>query len=257
MSPYRIDLSGKRAIVTGASRGLGRAIAEGLAAAGAKVLVTDVEDCTETVQRIDLQGGVSVGARVDITDFEQCRAAAALAVERFGGIDVLVNNAGLYGALKLQPFEAISESEWTACFAVNVMGTWNMCRAVAPAMRSAGQGSVVNFSSATARTGVAFFAHYASSKAAVLGLTRALARELGESGIRVNSVAPTFVPTEGSKTLVGLMLQEVMQTTAGQQALHRNATPEDIVGVVLFLASDLSALITAHVLAPDGGLAPL
>lgn len=254
---YKIDLSDKRAIVTGAAQGLGRAIAEGLAGTGARVLVTDVADCTETVRRIEAAGGKALGAQVDVTNIEQCRKAAALARERFGGIDVLVNNAALYGALKLQPFDEIPEKEWAACFNVNVTGAWNMCRAVAPAMREAKQGSIVNISSSTARTGVALFAHYATSKAAVLGLTRCLARELGEVGVRVNSIAPTFVPTEGSKTLAGPMLEQFMQGTAMLQALHRNATTEDIVGVVLFLASDLSRLVTAHIVAPDGGLAPL
>jgi len=254
---YRIDLSGKRVIVTGASQGLGRAIAQGMASTGARVLVTDIADCAETVRSIEAAGGTALAARVDVTNIEQCRSAAALAKEHFGGIDVLVNNAALYGALKLQPFDEISEKEWSACLNVNVTGTWNMCRAVAPAMREAKQGSIINLSSSTARTGVALFAHYATSKAAVLGLTRSLARELGEVGVRVNSIAPTVIPTEGSKTLAGPMLEQFMQVTAGQQALHRNATTEDIVGVVLFLASDLSSLVTAHILAPDGGLAPL
>jgi NAD(P)-dependent dehydrogenase (short-subunit alcohol dehydrogenase family) len=233
--PSGINLENRIAIVTGAARGLGEAIA-----------------LAGTVAKIRDAGGRAKFVPCDITDFAQCKDAVEQIEKEFGAIDVLVNNAALYANLERQDFEDIQEKLWNTVMSVNITGVWNMCRAVSPGMRARKQGSIINISSSTARTGAMRMAHYVTSKAAVIGLTRALARELGEVDVRVNTVSPTLIATESS---IGRGSFELASKgAAAQQCLHRNPVADDIAGTVLYLASDLSSFVTGQTLAVDGGL---
>lgn len=243
-------LDGKVAIVTGAARGLGKGFVEALAGAGAKVVAGDVSDCAGAVAGLDAR---AIAVHLDVTDMASCQAAADLAVARFGRIDILVNNAALYGSLKGGRFEKIPEDQWDAAMAVNVKGIWNCCKAAVPEMRKGGGGSIINIASIAAIYGMAFGLHYTVSKAAVIGLTRGLARELGRDNIRVNSIAPSAVLTEGTKEFFGDKHDHAVQVIAGDQAIKRNLVPQDVAGAVLWLASDASGFVTGQTVAVDGG----
>jgi 3-oxoacyl-[acyl-carrier protein] reductase len=178
---------------------------------------------------------------------------AERALGAFGRIDVLVNNAALYGGLKGGRAEQIDEDEWDRCMAVNVKGVWNCCRAVIPAMRKQGGGSIVNVASLAAIYGLPYALHYSASKAAVIGMTRALARELGRDWIRVNAIAPTAVLTEGTKEFFGAKFEKGMVAIRENQALKRNLESEDLAGTVLYLAGDASKFVTGQTIMVDGG----
>ena len=198
-----MSFSDKVVIVTGAARGLGQEYAVSLAKRGARVVVSDRADCQATVDQIKTAGGVAIGVRTDVANAEQALALGQAAIDAFGRIDGLVNNAALYATLRGGRFDAIAEADWDAAMAVNVKGIWNCCKAVVPGMRKAGAGSIVNIASLAATYGLPFALHYTTSKAAVIGLTRGLARELGRDSIRVNAVAPSAVLTEGTREFFG------------------------------------------------------
>ena len=194
-----MSLEGKVAIVTGAARGLGQEYASRLAGAGASIVAADLRDCAETVSIVTQQGGEALAVDVDVTSADSTAAMCQGALDRFGRVEVLINNAALYGTLKGGRFDRIDEAEWDACMAVNVKGIWNCCKAVVPAMREVGGGSIITISSVAALYGMPFGLHYTTSKGAVIGLTRGLARELGRENIRVNTIAPNLVMTEGTE----------------------------------------------------------
>ena len=246
-------MEGKVAIVTGAARGLGQTYAIELAKAGAAIVVGDVNDCGETVSAITDGGGRALEVALDVTDMGSVADMAAKAKEAFGGIDVLVNNAALYGSLKGGRFDTISEADWDAAMSVNVKGIWNCCKAVVPVMREGGGGSIVNVASLAATYGLPYALHYTTSKAAVIGLTRGLAREIGRDDIRVNSIAPTAVFTEGTREFFGAKLDQALDVIKDDQSIKRNLVPEDVVGAVLWLASDASRFVTGQTIAIDGG----
>lgn len=246
-------LEGKVAVVTGAARGLGRAYAEAFAKAGAAAVALDLSDCAETVRAIEQAGGKALGRACDIAKMQDCRDAAEEAVARFGRVDILINNAALYGSLHGGRFDALSEDEWDACLRVNVTGIWNACRAFVPAMQKQGGGSIVNISSLAATYGLAYALHYTTSKGAVIGLTRGLARELGRSNIRVNAVAPSAVLTEGTDEFFGDRKEDTLKVVANQQSLRRNLSTDDLVGTILYLASDASSMVTGQTISVDGG----
>jgi 3-oxoacyl-[acyl-carrier protein] reductase len=247
------NLEGKVAIITGAARGLGKEYAERLALEGAAVVVGDVRDCGETVAAIEGAGGSAVGVTLDVADATSCEAAAKAAEDNFGRIDVLVNNAALYGGLKGGRFESLDPDEWDQCMAVNVTGMWNCCKAVVGGMRLAGGGSIINISSLAAVYGLPFALHYAVSKAAVIGMTRSLARELGEDWIRVNAIAPSAVMTEGTEEFFGAKLDKAKEVIANEQTLKRNLETEDLAGTVIYLAGDASRFVTGQTIMVDGG----
>jgi len=220
---------------------------------GAKIVAGDVLDCGDTVRRIEADGGTAIGVELDVTKMGTVSAMAESAVDAFGGINVLVNNAALYGGLTGGRFDQLDEDEWDRCMNVNVKGIWNCCKAVVPHMQNAGGGSIVNVASLAATYGLPFVLHYTTSKAAVIGLTRGLARELGRSDIRVNAIAPTAVVTEGTAEFFGDKMDGAMDVIKNDQSLKRNPHPEDMIGTVMWLASDASAFVTGQTIAIDGG----
>ncbi|NQX87506.1 MAG: SDR family oxidoreductase [Halioglobus sp.] len=247
------QLENKVAIVTGAARGLGRAYAEAMAKEGSAVLACDINSCDDTVSAITAAGGRAVKAVVDITDMASCTAMAVQAVNQFGKIDVLVNNAALYGGLKGARFEQLEEAQWDAVMNVNIKGVWQACKAVVDPLRAAGGGSIINISSLAALYGLPYGLDYAMSKAAVIGMTRAMARELGRDHIRVNAVAPSAVMTEGTEEFFGEKFDKAKQVVAQGQVIQRNLETSDLTGTIIYLASDASAFVTGQTHMIDGG----
>ena len=247
------NLEGKVVIVTGAARGIGQEYVVALAEAGASVVAADINSCDDTLARVAEIGGTAISSMLDITNTDEAIATVAQAVEAFGHLDGLINNAALYGTLKGGRFDTLSESDWDAAMNVNVKGIWNCCKAAVPEMRKAGAGSIVNISSLAATYGTPFVLHYTTSKAAVGGLTRGLARELGRNNIRVNAIAPSAVLTEATNEFFADKTDVALETIRKMQAIPNNLTPEDLVGTAKWLISDESRFITGQTIAVDGG----
>jgi 3-oxoacyl-[acyl-carrier protein] reductase len=239
-------MEGAVAIVTGAAGGLGRVYAQAFAREGYRVVVADLADPSDVVAEID----GALGVRVDVSDLESTEAMAREVLKHFGRIDVLVNNAAYYAAIEKRPFDELTVEEWDRCFAVNVRGTWLCCRAVTAAMKERRYGKIINVSSMTVPSGIPFFLHYVSSKAAIVGLTRSLARELGDYGICVNTVTPDYIafdrPYDNRQP-------EMRELLAAQRCFKREEAPEDMVGTVLFLAGPGSNFITGQNIWVNGG----
>jgi NAD(P)-dependent dehydrogenase (short-subunit alcohol dehydrogenase family) len=244
------DLAGRCAVITGAGGGLGRAFALGFAAAGARVVAVDLDDAaaTRTSDAIVHAGGDAVAVLADVADESSTRAMAARAGGAFGSIDVLVNNAAVYAGLERRPFDEIEVSEWDRVMAVNLRGPWLCAKACASALREAG-GAIVNVASATVLSGSPLWAHYVASKGGLIALSRVMARELGDHGVRVNALAPGFTLTEASRELI----DDAETYGVGRGAIKRGLQPGDMVGAALFLASDASAMITGQTIVVDGG----
>ena len=240
-------LEGQVAIVTGAAQGIGHKIAEGLAGEGAKVVVADLKAPDEVASEL---GGLA--AAVDVSDQQACEQMAQAAIDEYGRIDVLVNNAGIWSSLVPTPFDLLSVDEWRRVFDVNVLGMYLATRAVAPFMRQAGRGRIINLSSGTPFKGVPLFLHYVTSKGAVIAMTRGLAKELGSDNVLVNTVAPGFTLSDGVMANQ-TQLEQLQEISAQARVLVRDQYPEDIVGAVLFFASDESSFITGQSLVVDGG----
>jgi NAD(P)-dependent dehydrogenase (short-subunit alcohol dehydrogenase family) len=248
-----MDVRGKVVAITGAARGLGQEFSRSLAAAGARIVAADISDCSATLELVAAEKGEGIDTRLDVTDIESARAMVEAAVRAFGRLDALVNNAALYGALHGGRFDGIDEAEWDACMAVNVKGIWNCCKAAVPAMKQAGGGSIVNIASLAATYGMPYGLHYTTSKAAVIGLTRGLAREVGRDRVRVNALAPSAVITEGTREFFGGKLDRALEAIKAGQTIQRNLMPEDLAGTVMWLVSDASAFVTGQTIAVDGG----
>lgn len=248
-----MDFTSKTVVITGAARGLGQEYARQFARRGANVAVNDVRDCAETLALIEQEGAAGLAAETDVTSAASTTAMARAVADKFGRIDVLVNNAALYGSLQFVPFDKLDEDEWDRTMNVNVKGIWQCCKAVAPAMKEQKSGSIINVSSLAATYGMPNGLHYTASKAAVIGATRGLARELGRFNIRVNAIAPNIVGTDATNEVFRDKLDRALEVTLSQQAIRRRLSPEDVVGAVLFLASDLSRLTTGQTLMIDGG----
>jgi 3-oxoacyl-[acyl-carrier protein] reductase len=245
-----MSIENKVVLITGAARGLGFEYARFLGEAGARVVVGDVLDCTTAASEA---GNGAVGVTLDVTDIASADSMVELAMERFGRVDALINNAALYGSLRGGRFNQISESDWDAAMAVNVKGIWNCCKAAVPAMRQSGGGSIINIASLAATYGMPFALHYTTSKAAVIGLTRGLARELGRDNIRVNAIAPSAVMTEGTAEFFGERLDRGLEVIRAQQTIQRTLEPADLTGTVAWLISDGSQFVTGQTIAVDGG----
>ncbi|RLA31580.1 MAG: hypothetical protein DRR11_10455 [Gammaproteobacteria bacterium] len=248
-----MNFKNKVVIVTGAARGLGQEYARQFARRGASVAVNDLRDCSETLAIIEQEGAAGIQAETDVTSAESTREMAQAVLDKFGRIDVLVNNAALYGSLSFVPFDRLDEDEWDATMNVNVKGIWQCCKAVVPAMKEQESGSIVNISSLAATYGMPNGLHYTASKAAVIGATRGLARELGRYSVRVNAVAPNVVNTDATGEVFGDKRDKVVDVTMSQQSIRKPLETEDIVGAVLYLGSDHSKLMTGQTIMVDGG----
>lgn len=248
-----MDFTDKVVIVTGAARGLGQEYARQFARRGASVAVNDLRDCSETLEVIEQEGGQGLATKTDVTSAGSANEMAEAVVKAFGRVDVLVNNAALYGSLTFAPFDKLDEAEWDATMNVNVKGIWQCCKAVLPAMKTQKSGSIINISSLAATYGMPNGLHYTASKSAVIGATRGLARELGRYQIRVNAVAPNVVNTDATGEVFRDKKDKVLEVTLSQQAIRSPLETGDIVGAVLFLASDHSRLTTGQTIMVDGG----
>lgn len=247
-----MGLCGKVIVITGAARGLGQEYAKSFAADGAKVVAADIADCTATLDLMNRMGGEGIAVKMDVTDMTSVDSMAAAAFKAFGTIDGLVNNAALYGALKPGRFDTLSEEDWNATMAVNVTGIWKCCKAVVPVMRKRG-GSIVNVASLAGVYGAPLFLHYTTSKAAVVGMTRGLARELGRDNIRVNAIAPSGVHTEATMEFFGDKYDKAAEQMRRGQTIQRTLEPADLVGTVSYLLSDASSFVTGQTIMADGG----
>jgi NAD(P)-dependent dehydrogenase (short-subunit alcohol dehydrogenase family) len=240
-------LADRVAIVTGGAQGIGRAIAQRLHADGATVVIADLQGHEEAAAELD-----GLGVRVDVSQEADVAALAAGVLERYGRIDALVNNAGIYSSLVPKSFEEIDVAEWRAVYDVNVLGMFLTTRAVVPAMRGAGYGRIVNIASGTPYKGVPFLLHYVTSKGAVVAMTRALAKEVGADGILVNTVSPGFTMSDGVLANP-VQVEKLQQVSLQGRVIQRDQFPDDIVGAVAFFCSPDADFITGQSLVVDGG----
>jgi 3-oxoacyl-[acyl-carrier protein] reductase len=243
-------LDGRVAIVTGGGGGIGERYCRGLAAAGARVVVADIVE--DGARRVAGEVG-GLASRVDVADPASVEAMVAATMAAYGRVDVLINNAATFTQLvnPRKNFDEIPVDEWDRVMAVNVRGTWLCCKAVAPVMRQQRSGVIINISSGTIFGGQTGFAHFVTRKAAVWGLARVLARELGEYGVRVNAITPGLTSSEAVREVYPA---EALQLNAERRILKREQLPEDLVGTVVFLCSDASAFITGQTFNVDGGV---
>jgi 3-oxoacyl-[acyl-carrier protein] reductase len=242
-------LTGRTIIVTGGATGIGQAFAVGAGEQGANVVIADMNPADETVSLIEGAGGKAIAVTVDVSDRESTRAMAQAAVDAFGQIDGLINNAAYFREIKLTPFPEIPDDVWDRTFSVNVKGIWLCASAVVPFMRERSSGAIVNIASIVAVAGQPGYLHYVASKGAVLSMTKGLAKELGADGIRVNVIAPGFVITGATEDRPAEWKESFLRA----RALGREQRPDDLVGTALYLLSDLSGFVSGQTIVVDGG----
>jgi NAD(P)-dependent dehydrogenase (short-subunit alcohol dehydrogenase family) len=250
-----MNLSGRTAIVTGAGRGIGKAMAARLAADGASVVVADIAGYDVAAAELAKSGARSLGLKVDVSSESDTASMAAETLNAFGRIDILVNCAAMFATVKLGPFEEIPASEWKRLLEINVLGVALCCRAVTPQMRRQKSGRIINLASGAPLKGVPYFLHYVASKGAVIAMTRGLARELGKDGITVNAIAPGLTVSDATSGRPEHLRNHA--ETIRSRAIQREEHPGDLVGAVSFLAGDDAAFMTGQTLAVDGGSAML
>ena len=242
------QLQGKVALVTGGAQGIGYAIAEGLAAEGARIVIADLRGAEAAAEAFP----DGVGLTADVADEVSVEGVVRDAVERCGSIDVLVNNAGLYASLEMRPFTEIPLAQWRQVMDVNVASMFLMCRAVVPVMQRGGGGRIVNISSGTPFRGVPFLLHYVTSKGAIVAFTRALAKEVGRHDVLVNCVAPGFTMSAGVEAHPEVV-EKLRDVSVSARTLQRDQVPEDVVGAVVYFSGPGSAFVTGQCIVIDGG----
>lgn len=241
-------LADRVVIVTGAGQGIGKVYAFGLAAEGAKLVVTDIDEPSGVAQQIIADGGNAVSCAADITDPAAVEALVAKAVDTFGGVHCLVNNAAIFTALSPRPFYEINSEEWDRVMQVNTRGSFECAKAVVPVMRQQKYGKIVNIASGTLFKGSPGMMHYVASKGAVVAMTRVMARELGAHYICVNAIAPGFTESE----MAGEHAKR-SQPTVDSRCFKRPETPDDLIGTLIFLCSGESDFVTGQTIVVDGG----
>jgi NAD(P)-dependent dehydrogenase (short-subunit alcohol dehydrogenase family) len=241
-------LDGKVAIVTGAAKGIGQSIAEGLAREGARIVVADLHGAEEAAAA----HADGIGLTVDVSSEADVERLVGEVVERCGTIDILVNNAGLYASIPMRSFLEIPLEEWRRVMDVNVASMFLTCRAAVPVMRANGGGKIVNISSGTPFRGVPFLLHYVTSKGAIVAFTRALAKEVGRDGVLVNCVAPGFTMSAGVEEHPEV-IETLREVSVASRTIQRDQVPEDVVGAVVYLAGPSSSFVTGQTIVIDGG----
>ncbi|MGB1160039.1 MAG: SDR family NAD(P)-dependent oxidoreductase [Alphaproteobacteria bacterium] len=243
-------LEGKVAVVSGAAQGIGAIMAQALSEAGAKVLVTDVQDTANAVKRINDAGGTAQGMKVDVTNNDDL-AAMVEAAKAMGGLDIMVNNASIFATLKPKPFFEISDEEFDRIMTVNTRSVHQVMKAIVPTMIGAGGGKVINIASGTFYYGPPGLSHYTASKGAVIALTRCHGRELGDKNIQVNAIAPGLTESEGLRGNDAFDMARA--PTVASRSIKREMVPEDLLGTLIYLASPDSDFVTGQTLNVDGG----
>jgi NAD(P)-dependent dehydrogenase (short-subunit alcohol dehydrogenase family) len=248
-------LAGRTAIVTGGAKGIGLHYSHALAAEGARVMIADIADGREIAEEIAGKYGANLVASsiADVSDEGAVKALVAATIERFGKIDVLVNNAALFAPLQETKCTEIDAALWDKVMAVNLRGPFLMVKHVAPHMQAQGYGKIINIGSGTAYRGIPWMLHYVTTKGGILAMTRALSRELGEHGIRVNTLAPGFTMSETVVAENPGHVATARDRAVQSRALHRDEHPQDLVGALVFLASADSDFVTGQTIAVDGG----
>lgn len=251
--PGRFDLHGRVVVITGGGKGIGKVYATEFARAGALVVAADIDEnaATGVAAQIVQHGDQAIGVRVDVADAASCEAMAETVLSRFGKIDALVNNAALMSTLARRSWMEIPPAEWDDVMAVNLRGMFLCCRAVFPTMQKRGYGKIVNISSSRIWEGSPNRLHYTTSKAGVIGFTRALAREVGEFGVTVNAVTPGFTLSETQ--VQSSSSSYLQQRSFADQSIKRVQMPDDLVGTVMFLAAAASDFLTGQTINVDGG----
>ncbi|MBN1103121.1 MAG: SDR family oxidoreductase [Deltaproteobacteria bacterium] len=251
-----MKLKDKVAAITGAAQGIGAAFAAGFAREGAKIVIGDIADASHTVKRVEKEGSQAIYVKTDVNQEQDCIAMMKAGADRFGAIDILINNAAVFGNIVLKPFTEISSEEYKRVIEINTSGAFHCIKAVFPHMKGRG-GKIINISSASILEGVPGMPHYVASKGAIMALTRCMARELGDANIRVNTIAPGFTHSEGGDKFdrsKALPLPPLDEMQIQGRCIKRPGVPEDLVGLALFLASEDSAFITGQMIVHDGGL---
>ncbi len=249
----RARLDGKVAIVTGGARSIGAAFAKGLASEGAKVVIADLDAAEETLGIIKQAGGDAMAVKTDVTQEADCDNMVAQAVEAYGKLDILVANAGLWVHLERQSALEIDIETWQKVMEVNVQGVWLSAKAAIPAMQKNEYGKIITITSTRAMKGGSAMLHYDASKGAVIAITRSLAREWGDFGIRANAIAPGATDTEVSKSLADDTQKARRVASAKARAIKRAEEPDDLVGACLFLSSPDSDFMSGQTVVVDGG----
>ncbi len=248
-------LSGRVAIVTGGAKGIGRHYSRALVAEGARVMIADIADGRGLAEEIAAEHGANsvISAVADVSDEASVKKLTAATMERFGKIDVLVNNAALFAPLQEAKCTEIDTALWDKVMAVNLRGPFLMVKHIAPHMIAQGYGKIINIGSGTAFRGIPWMLHYVTSKGGIMAFTRALARELGEHGIRVNTLAPGFTLSDTVVSDNPSHVKTARERAVQSRSIKRDEHPQDLLGALVFLASAESDFVTGQTLAVDGG----
>jgi NAD(P)-dependent dehydrogenase (short-subunit alcohol dehydrogenase family) len=248
-------LEGRVALLTGGAKGIGTHYARRLAAEGARLMIADIADGKDIAAELAQQHGAnSVASRIaDVSDEGAVKALVAETMERFGKIDILINNAALFAPLTEQSCTEIDAAVWDRVMAINLRGPFLLVKHVAPHMKAQGYGKIINIGSGTAFRGIPWMLHYVTSKGGIMAMTRALSRELGEHGIRVNTLAPGFTMSETVIAENPGHVETARARAVASRALKRDETPQDLLGALVFLAGPDSDFVTGQTIAVDGG----